>query len=262
MELKGNLNGKVSLDFTGDDDIALITLDNPKVNALSSHMRELLLHALSNVETYLLHSNKPKVAVISGSGRGFSAGADLREILETIETGNPEELRKFVKEGHELVNRVAHFPIPIVAVLHGFALGGGKELALASHWRIAVDGYGLKMGFPEILLGFIPGWGGTVRTLPLLKRRGGHALLLKMLAGGNFDAQEALKAGLLHNVVDSFESAIALIENEIRRGDKVLLRKADTSVDPKKALAEQELFVKLAMLPETTKRIRAFLEKR
>lgn len=247
----------VMCEHDSDNEVVTITLNNPKVNALSRRVRSELHSTFTDIENEWMETRKPSVVIIRGIGRGFSAGADLNEVLEAIESGDPDEIAAFIEEGHALVDRVASFPIPVVAVLHGFAGGGGKEIALACDWRIALPD--LHIGFPEVRRGFLPGWGGTVRIMPLLKRKHGHALLLTMLKGGDVDADGAMKIGLVDSIAPSFEEAKILVRNRLLAGR--LVKKKHTVIDPDKAQEEKTAFAELLLRPEAGKRIREFFEK-
>jgi 3-hydroxyacyl-CoA dehydrogenase len=134
-----------------EDGIAVITVDNPPVNAISAAMRR----GLRQITRQLATDPAVKAVAVFGAGRTFIAGADISEFAGTMA---PPMLRDVLAEFEQL-------PQPIVVALHGTALGGGVELALAGHYRIAQQG--AKLGFPEVTLGVVPGAVGTQR-LPRL----------------------------------------------------------------------------------------------
>ena len=172
-------------------DVAVITIDNPPVNALSFHVREPLMQALVSLR------DDPSVAaiVIACAGRTFVAGADITEFGKPMQQ---PELRAIVA----VLEAIAK---PTVAAIHGTALGGGLELALGCHFRVADAG--AKVGLPEVKLGLLPGGGGTVR----LPRLVGPSKALAMIVSGTpVGAREAQAAGLVDAVVEGDLTANAV----------------------------------------------------
>ncbi|AZO40166.1 3-hydroxyacyl-CoA dehydrogenase [Mesorhizobium sp. M7D.F.Ca.US.005.01.1.1] len=166
-----------------DGDVAVVTIDNPPVNALSFHVREPLMQALVELR------DDPSVAaiVIACAGRTFVAGADITEFGKPMQQ---PELRAIVATLETIAK-------PTVTAIHGTALGGGLELALGCHFRIADAG--AKLGLPEVKLGLLPGGGGTVR----LPRLVGALKALKMIvSGAPIGATEAHAAGLVDAVFE------------------------------------------------------------
>ncbi|SET77959.1 enoyl-CoA hydratase [Salinibacillus kushneri] len=131
----------------------LITFNSPPANALSSKLLDELSHTLDQMEK----NPKVKAIVIRGEGKFFSAGADIKEFTQV----DNDDYTSLAKKGQQIFNRIEHFHIPIVASIHGAALGGGLELAMACHLRIVTKN--AKLGLPETTLGIIPGFGGTQR---------------------------------------------------------------------------------------------------
>ncbi|RVB13793.1 enoyl-CoA hydratase/isomerase family protein, partial [Mesorhizobium sp. M7A.F.Ca.CA.004.05.1.1] len=164
-------------------DVAVVTIDNPPVNALSFHVREPLMQAL--VE--LRDDASVAAIVIACAGRTFVAGADITEFGKPMQQ---PELRAIVATLETIAK-------PTLAAIHGTALGGGLELALGCHFRIA--DVGAKLGLPEVKLGLLPGGGGTVR----LPRLVGATKALRMIVSGTpIGATEAHEAGLVDAVFD------------------------------------------------------------
>ncbi len=160
-------------------------------NVLSSEvLRELDAH----LET-LRAGNPPGVVVLSAKKSGFIAGADIKEFTRI--SGEDSGYR-LIHAGQRVLDRLAALPCPTVAALHGFALGGGLELALACRYRIAVDDERLALGLPEVQLGIHPGFGGTVRSVQLI---GVTAAMQLMLTGKPVRAAQALRLGLLDRLV-------------------------------------------------------------
>ncbi|MBZ9855296.1 enoyl-CoA hydratase/isomerase family protein [Mesorhizobium sp. CA13] len=169
---------------TRDNDVAIVTIDNPPVNALSFHVREPLMQALVALR------DDPSVAaiVIACAGRTFVAGADITEFGKPV---RQPELRAIVATLETIAK-------PTVAAIHGTALGGGLELALGCHFRVADAA--ARLGLPEVKLGLLPGGGGTVR-LPRLV--GAIKALRMIVSGAPIGADEAHEAGLVDAVFDS-----------------------------------------------------------
>jgi len=172
--------------------IAVIEINNPPVNALSQAVRQGLLDAVVQADA----DAAVTAIVILGAGRSFPAGADIKEF------GQP------MQDPHlpDVIDRIESCSKPVVAALHGTALGGGFEIALGSHYRIAVPS--ARVGLPEIHLGLIPGAGGTQR----LPRLCGAAMALDiMFKGTPISAQDALAAGLIDRLAEGDLRQAALI---------------------------------------------------
>jgi 3-hydroxyacyl-CoA dehydrogenase/enoyl-CoA hydratase/3-hydroxybutyryl-CoA epimerase len=147
-----------------------------------------------------LHEQRPVGVVIrSAKKNGFIAGADIKEFLK-IDT--PDQGYDLVRAGQWVLQQLADLPCPSVAALHGFALGGGLELALACTYRVAADDPNLSLGLPEVLLGLHPGFGGTVRSVQLIGARPALDLMLK---GKACRGSRALALGLIDELVPAGE---------------------------------------------------------
>ncbi|UYQ93198.1 enoyl-CoA hydratase-related protein [Chitinophaga horti] len=174
--------------------IFTITINRPdKLNALNQQVMQELALAIDEVYT-----NKDiKSGIITGAGaKAFVAGADISEFL----TLSNEQGAGLAKRGQVIFQRIEDSPKPIVAAVNGFALGGGCELAMACHFRLASDN--AKFGQPEVNLGIIPGYGGTQRLTQLVGR--GKALEL-IMTGDVIPASEALSLGLVNHVTTAEE---------------------------------------------------------
>jgi len=179
-----------------DDGVAVIRLDNPKVNALSSEV-------LTQLEAAALQltEDPPGAVVVTGGDRVFAAGADISEF------GGPAEADEIGGLFLRSLSAVASIPRVTIAAVSGYALGGGCELALACDFRIASER--ARFGQPEILLGIIPGGGGTQRLPRLVGTARAKEIIL---SGRQVDAGEALRIGLVDEVVEPeslFDRAIA-----------------------------------------------------
>jgi len=168
-----------------DDGVAVVTLNNPKVNALSQE----LLADLRAVAAEL-QANPPGAVVVTGGERIFAAGADISQF------GGPEEGRRIGEGFHSALAAVAAIPRFVIAAVSGYALGGGCELALACDYRICSEK--AVFGQPEILLGIIPGGGGTQRLPRTIGRSRAKEM---MVTGRQVKAEEALRIGLADEVV-------------------------------------------------------------
>jgi 3-hydroxyacyl-CoA dehydrogenase/enoyl-CoA hydratase/3-hydroxybutyryl-CoA epimerase len=179
------------------DRVAWLVCDTPgtSTNVLSAAvLRDLGAH-LDDIA-----AQRPAGVVIrSGKANGFVAGADIKEFLKVR---TPEEGFELVRAGQSVLQRLEDLPCPSIAALHGFALGGGLELALACTYRIGADDAALSLGLPEVLLGIHPGFGGTVRSVQLIGVRPALDLMLK---GKPYKGAQALAVGLIDELVPPAE---------------------------------------------------------
>ncbi|MCT8971869.1 3-hydroxyacyl-CoA dehydrogenase NAD-binding domain-containing protein [Microbaculum marinisediminis] len=178
---------------TRDGDVAVVTIDNPPVNALSHAVRKGVFDAMAA----LREDSEVKAIVLACAGRTFSAGADITEF------GKPPQPPALI----EMINAIEAMPKPVVAALHGTVLGGGFEVALGCHHRIAAPG--TRVGLPEVKLGILPGAGGTQRLPRLI----GAIEALKIIVSGDpVPAEEALKFGAIDEIAtgDLTQAAVAL----------------------------------------------------
>jgi 3-hydroxyacyl-CoA dehydrogenase / enoyl-CoA hydratase / 3-hydroxybutyryl-CoA epimerase len=189
--------------------IGQLTLDVPEqsANTLSSAVLQQLAVALDAIERA-----PPKGLVIrSGKKSGFIAGADINEFT-TFAT--PDDALRTIRLGQGLCDRIAALPCPTVALLQGFALGGGMELALSCRYRVGVDDGKLTLGLPEVQLGIHPGFGGTVRSVQLI---GVRPAMDMMLTGKNIRGDKALKMGLVDALVPADRADAACADLIARR---------------------------------------------
>src|SRR5437867_1653893 len=174
--------------FDTQDDIAVITIDNPPVNALGAGVPDGISAALDAAE----RSPSVRAVVMIGAGRTFLAGADIKQLEQATLGHAPEAL-----DLHPLLKRIEDFPKPIVMAIHGTALGGGLELAMAGHYRVATPD--AQAGQPEVNLGIIPGAEGTQR----LPRLVGVPTAVDMCVSGRpIKAPEAARVGLFDSIID------------------------------------------------------------
>ncbi|MXV06394.1 enoyl-CoA hydratase-related protein [Xanthomonas sp. LMG 9002] len=170
--------------------IRILTVNRAdKLNALNRQVLQTLETAFADAAD----DPQIRVVVLTGAGeKAFVAGADIAEMNELT----PVQGRDFSQLGQRLMRRIERMPKPVLAMVNGFALGGGLELAMACHLRVAAEG--ARLGQPEINLGLIPGFGGTQRLLRLVGRA---AALELCLLGAPIDATRALQLGLVNRVV-------------------------------------------------------------
>lgn len=178
-----------------ENNITTITINRPsKLNALNRETIQELHEAFREAD----EATETKVIIVTGAGeKAFVAGADISEFANYSEA----EGANLAAKGQALLfNFVANLSTPVIAAINGFALGGGLELAMAAHFRIASEN--AKMGLPEVSLGVIPGYGGTQRLPQLVGK--GRAMEMIMTAG-MIDANQALQYGLVNHVTSSEE---------------------------------------------------------
>ncbi|WGK65731.1 enoyl-CoA hydratase/isomerase family protein [Croceiramulus getboli] len=243
-----------------DDGITVITIDRPnKLNALNKATIEELHDAFAKAD----QDADTKIIILTGSGeKAFVAGADISEFAHF----DVAQGAALAKEGQEqLFDFVEQLGTPVIAAINGFALGGGLELAMACHFRIASDN--ARMGLPETSLGVIPGYGGTQRLPQLVGK--GRALEMIMTAG-MIGAQQALEYGLVNHVTTPDE-LLALADEraqKIMRNSSVAIAEAieavnagyQTGVDGYKA--EIKAFGRCFGTEDFKEGTSAFLEKR
>ena len=249
-----------TLIFEVEDNICTITINRPeKLNALNKDVIEDLSNALDEV-----YDNVDiKSAIITGSGeKAFVAGADITEFLSLDAKAGAELARK----GQEKVfNKIENCPKPIVAAVNGFALGGGCELAMACHFRIA--GEQAKFGQPEVNLGLIPGYGGTQRLVQLIGK--GNALQL-LLTGNIIDAATAKSLGLVNDVtaagdlITTTKKILSTINTKAPIAVAACIAAANACLDESKDGYEVEIeaFGKCFDTADMKEGTTAFLEKR
>lgn len=189
------------VDLTVADQIATLTLKRDKqLNALSQELLTDLGAAMDEVAVRIRNDGDVRVLLLQGAGRAFAAGADIAQMKDL----NAPLAESFSRLGQRVFTSLERLPIPTIALVHGYALGGGMELALACDIRIAAEG--TKFGQPEVTLGVVPGFGGSQR-LPRIVGQGNALHLL--LTGDSIDASEAHRIGLVTQVVPAQELSAA-----------------------------------------------------
>ena len=242
------------------DGIAVITINRPdKLNALNAD----IVRRLDAVLREARDDDAVRVIILTGSGeKAFVAGADIAELSRM----GPIDGVAVSREGQATFRMMETMPKPVIGAINGFALGGGLELALACHLRVASTK--AKFGLPEVKLGIIPGYGGTIR-LPRLVGRG-RALEL-MLTGEMINAEEAHRIGLVNRVAEPdavLDTARDIARKMIANGPIAIAlalesvdRGMSTTIDDAQTL-ESNLFGLLASTEDMREGMQAFLEKR
>lgn len=240
--------------------IAYVTVNRPdKLNALNAQAKAELKESFESIQA----DPEVDVVILTGSGeKAFVAGTDIKELTELDERKG----MAFSEGGQAVLNLIESLGKPVIAAVNGYTLGGGAELALACHMRIASEN--AKFGQPEVNLGIIPGYGGTQRLTRLV----GKGRATEMILGGDqIDAQEALRIGLVNKVVplaDLIKTAEALAQKIISRG-QVAVKLALEAVNATQKLPlnqgqslEAELFGRCCASEDFKEGTTAFLEKR
>ncbi len=243
------------------DRVATVTINRPdKLNALNAKV----IGELDRMFGELATRADVGAVILTGAGRAFVAGADIAEVAAAAE--QPAGLQSVAAFGSRVFTRIERFPKPVIAAVNGFALGGGCELALACHLRVA--GKHAKFGLPETKLGLIPGYGGTQRLPRLIGQ--GRALQL-ILTGDMVDAERAFAIGLANEVVDAhalLDAASSIALAACRNGPLALAHAitavtqgADLPLDAALAL-EADHFGAVGRTADMREGTAAFLEKR
>jgi enoyl-CoA hydratase len=241
-------------------DILVVTISRPDaLNALNASV----LDGLQEILQQSYQRDETRGIIITGEGeKAFVAGADIRELSAV----SPKEAFELAQKGQTLFKSIEDYPKPVIAAINGFALGGGCELAMACHIRIASEN--AKFGQPEVNLGIIPGYGGTQRLTQLVGR--GKALEL-ILTGDLITAQEARAIGLVNHVVatqgELNDLAMKMMAKIISKGPIAVAHvikavNAGFDFEKKGYQAEAELFAACSSTLDFKEGTAAFLEKR
>ncbi|MCR4403440.1 MAG: enoyl-CoA hydratase-related protein [Firmicutes bacterium] len=242
-----------------EEGIAIVTIDRPPVNALDLRT----VDELDRMFSRLTLDEALKVVIVTGAGdRAFAAGADVREFPGLTREAAIEMSRR----GHAVMNRISSFPRPVIAAVNGACLGGGCELAMACDVRIASDA--ATFGQPEVNLGLIPGYGGTIRLPRLVGPAAAKELLF---TGGTIDAHRALAIGLVNRVVphsDLMQVCIELARTmaskapiAVRLAKTMVNEGADARLEDSLDM-EARLFGDACATEDMREGVQAFLEKR
>ena len=248
------------IEVSKNKQIGILTINRP--DSLNAMNREVLIEFINGLKK--IQSGKEiRVIIITGSGeKAFIAGADIK----LMQKMNREEAFEFANLGQELANLIEKSAKPVIAAVNGYALGGGCEIALSCHLRIASDN--AVFAQPEVKIGLLPGWGGTQRLPRIIGRGLANEIIL---TGRNVLAKEALDIGLVNKVVPQeelintcFDIANMIIKNSpnaIAESIKLIRLTAGTNLE-KGLSKEAKLFSELFETEETAEGLTAFVEKR
>ncbi len=239
--------------------VGILTVNRPKaLNALCTPLLEELNRFLSDG----IHAEKLRALIVTGAGKAFIAGADIKEMLAMTH----EENQAFCELGHATTRALAALDMVTIAAMNGFALGGGLELALACDFIYAAAG--AKLGLPEVTLGLIPGFGGTQR---LARAVGARRAKEMIMTGQAVDAEKALRIGLVNKVV----APGALIDDTVAAAEGILVNSCSAVMRAKRVVDEgfdlplsealefeQRNFAEGFAAKDRTEGLSAFIEKR
>lgn len=242
---------------TDDNGISILTINRPdKLNALNKQV----LDDLGDAFDFIEKADHIRLTIITGAGeKAFVAGADIKE-LSTLEKQSGEQTSA---SGQSLFNRIEQFSKPVIALVNGYALGGGAELAMACHIRVGTEN--AVFGLPEVSLGLIPGYGGTQR-LPQLVGKG--KAMEMILTGKQINAEEAQKSGLLnvvHNTGNAIEKTKELASQILKNSPQALtasISAINAGFRTNGFAKEATLFGRLCETDDFKEGTSAFLEKR
>lgn len=248
-----------TIELEKHDGIASLTFNRPDLlNAMNRMMMDEIIDALESI----ISDSTIRVAVITGKGKAFMAGADIKEYA--VQT--PEQFEEFQQMGMQLYRLIENAEIPFIAAVNGFALGGGFEIALSCDFIVAANA--AKMGLPEVHLGLIPGGGGTQR---LLQKIGLNRVKEVLLLGQAYTATQMYQWGLVNVVVeaDTFTEAVNELAAKLKRRPAQSLAALKKMLQPtvveqpfeSRLDKEGEAVMKLFYTPVAKKLIKAFTEK-
>lgn len=242
-----------------EDNIAILTIESPPANALSTK----LLKSLDEQFDRINKNQNVKAIILRGEGKFFSAGADIKEFTSLQ---NASDTKSLAENGQKVFKKIENNPIPVIASIHGAALGGGLELALSCHIRIVTKT--AILGLPETTLGIIPGFAGTQRLPNVV----GQAKATEMmLTGDPISGIEAGKHGLANHVVEEedLEEVTQKIAQKIAGKSKLTINHVmelisySTRENFEEGVAkEAELFTDVFQTEDASEGIQAFIEKR
>lgn len=252
-----------NIKVTLDSSIVTITLDRPeKLNAFAGHMRRDLAEALEHAAS----DHAARVVVVTGAGRGFCAGADVKYMAELMERQDVEEFKRLLGAGRRVLTTIRSMTKPVIAAINGPAYGAGFNLALACDIRIAAESATFSQSFVKV--GLHPDWGGTY----LLPRVVPTNIACEMFfLGDAFDAERALHFGIVNKVVPDAElpAETRILAERLRDAPYTSIAAAkhavymsETSSLERMLQYETEAQLQCFQSAETRERVRAFLERR
>ena len=247
------------LSWKVEDGVAIVTMSRPPANALS----RALISEIDEMLTTFKDDDMVRVILLHGEGRFFSAGADIKEFTSVT---SAEEFTKLAENGQQVFERLETYSKPVIAAIHGAALGGGLELAMSCHMRFVTES--AKLGLPELQLGIIPGFAGTQR----LPRYIGMAKAAEMMFTSDpITGSEAVQWGLANAAFSEeelFDKALA-VAKKIAKKSPIALREALAALQYAKTAsfhegvkAEAASFGTIFVSEDAKEGIQAFIEKR
>jgi len=247
------------LSWKVEDGVAIVTMSRPPANALS----RALISEIDEMLTTFKDDDMVRVILLHGEGRFFSAGADIKEFTSVT---SAEEFTKLAENGQQVFERLETYSKPVIAAIHGAALGGGLELAMSCHMRFVTES--AKLGLPELQLGIIPGFAGTQR----LPRYIGMAKAAEMMfTSDSITGSEAVQWGLANAAFSEeelFDKALA-VAKKIAKKSPIALREALAALQYAKTAsfhegvkAEAASFGTIFVSEDAKEGIQAFIEKR
>ena len=260
-EIKVQSTDKIKVLKDTDDEVLIITLNSPEtLNALSQD----IIEGLDEVVEKIWYERGIEGVIIKGEGKAFSAGANIGELM-ALE--NVHQAYEYLRRGQRVLSKIENLKYLTVAAIHGWALGGGFELALSCTFRVATKN--AKVGLPEINLGIIPGYGGTQRLARLI----GPQKAKKVIMQGDFiDGQKAYSLGMVDEICESESELIPKAKEIIKRfsgKNPTALRYANelcnisTSGEFEENLKTEAIFcASLISSPFAKNKMKEFLEKR
>ncbi|GAA0425016.1 MAG: enoyl-CoA hydratase-related protein [Bacillota bacterium] len=247
--------------ITYNSNIAVVELNNPPANALSTTT----IGELRSAFKQLADAENVHAVILTGSGKFFAAGADIKEFVPAM--GDYDRGIQMSELGQQLCNDIEQLKKPVIAAINGPALGGGLELAMGCHFRIAVNE--AKLGLPEVKLGLIPSFGGTQRLARITNMATALDLIL---SGKHIASQEAVKHGLIQVTVSAEElmSTALTIANSFTEGNSMAsVTRAIQSIvkgihEPfeEGLKREKQKFAELFLTEDAKEGVQAFVEKR
>ncbi|MFW5904017.1 MAG: enoyl-CoA hydratase/isomerase family protein [Candidatus Saliniplasma sp.] len=246
------------IELEKDDEIPVIKIDNPPMNAICTE----LLDDLSKTLDLLEDDEGIRVIVLTGVGKAFVAGADIAEMKDM----SPKRAEEFSKRGQELFQRIDEFSVPVIAAVDGYALGGGMELAMSCD--IIITSERSVFGQPEVGLGVIPGFGGTQRLPRIVGIKKAKELIM---TGKKIDAEEAGKIGLVNMIIDSenFMEEVIKVSKTISKNGPLSVKYAKRAINEGSRVKinkgldiEAEMFKKCFETEDQKTGMDAFLNKK
>lgn len=245
------------IDIQKEDKIAIITIDNPPMNAVCKKMLDELENKLEDII-----DENIRALIVTGEGKAFIAGADIKEMKDM----EPKEAREFSRRGQKIFNKLQDHPCPVIGAVNGYALGGGLELALSCDFIVASEK--ALFGQPEVGLGIIPGFGGTHR----LEESIGPAKAKEIIfTGRKLGAEEAKEWDIVNHVVEDDElmDETRNIAERIIENSPFAIEKAKQAMDQGRGKSreeslkiERDRFKDCFEAPDQKEGMGAFLEKR